>query len=161
MKKTCKKVLSLAVFSALGYLCYKIFRLIRDAIELEKFLPKFFESHLGEKPEIKLTITCCKIILTARFSRETLDKHPDLQQTIIDYVSNYYPGLCLKKLKVILLEKPAEQAPEKENTDDSAVSENIATQQPAAEQSSPETEVNENVPPSRKRRTGKKKSKDQ
>lgn len=105
MSKTCKKIITLAFLSGIGYLGYRIFRMIKDAIELEKFLPKFFESHVGEKPEIHLTIMFGKTTLTAKFSKKTLEKNPDLEQSIRDYVNNYYSGLCLKNFKVVLLEK--------------------------------------------------------
>jgi hypothetical protein len=107
-----KKIFNLVFIAGLGYLFYKIYKLLKDAIELEKFLPKFFESHLGEKPEISLKITLNQILLTAKFTKSTLEKNPDLKKSIIDYVTNYYSGFCMKRFQVELLEKADEPKPE-------------------------------------------------
>ncbi|MDO9577732.1 MAG: hypothetical protein Q7J16_07600 [Candidatus Cloacimonadales bacterium] len=115
MSRSFKNFLKLAFVSGLSYLGYKIFRLIKDAIELEKFLPRYFESHLGEKPEINLAITFNQTTLTAKFSKETLEKNPDLEQSILDYVNNYYSSFCLKKFKVVLLEKVEEKDAKEES----------------------------------------------
>lgn len=115
MSRTFKFFLKFAFLSGLGYLGYRIFRLIKDAIELEKFLPKFFESHLGEKPEINLAITFNQTTLTAKFSKGTLEKNPNLEQSILDYVNNYYSSFCMKKFKVILQEKVEEKDAKEES----------------------------------------------
>jgi hypothetical protein len=108
MKKAFKKILTLAFVSGLGFLGYKIFRLIKDAIELEKFLPKFFESHVGEKPVISLMLNLTGTTLSAKFSKDTIEKNPDLEKSILDYVNNYYSSFCMDKFKVVVLEKDEE-----------------------------------------------------
>jgi len=121
MSKPFKKILTFAFLSGLGYLGFKIYKLIRDAIELEKFLPKFFESHIGELPEVNLTITFSQTILKVSFSKETLEKNPDLKQSVLDYVNNYYSSFCMDKFKVILQEKVKEvktEKPSEENTEE-------------------------------------------
>ena len=135
MSKTFKKILTFAFLSGLGYLGYKIFRLIKDAIELEKFLPKFFESHVGEKPEINLTITFSKILLTAKFSKEALENNPELERSILDYVNNYYSSFCMDKFKVVLQEKVEE-----------TVVEEVKTEKPSEEVAKePESSKKENI----------------
>ena len=108
MGKFFKKLFTLAIFSALGYLGYKIFRIIKATIDLDKVLPQYMENVYGEKPLISIQITLNKIVLTAGFSKDLFNKKEELEKAIQDYIKDFYPAICEKRLEVNIIEQDAE-----------------------------------------------------
>jgi hypothetical protein len=105
MKKNIKKILIGFSLSALGLLAFKLYKFIREAIELEKMLPQYLKTQFGEKPEINLSLHFGTATLTATFTKETLQQKDLIEQEILDYVGNYYPCFQKHKIKVVLAEK--------------------------------------------------------
>ena len=67
----------------------------------------------GEKPKISINTTLNQITLNIAFSKKILDKNKDLEDTIRDYIGDFYPMINLEKLEIELKEKEPEE-PDKE-----------------------------------------------
>ncbi|MCF7793394.1 MAG: hypothetical protein K9N09_06565 [Candidatus Cloacimonetes bacterium] len=114
MSKFFKKIMIGLSLSAVGFLAFKIYKFIKEAIELEKMLPQYLKTQFGEKPDINLMINFGSTTLTAKFSKEVLQKKDNIEKDIKEYVENYYPCLQKQKFKVVLEEKVDASAAEKE-----------------------------------------------
>lgn len=134
MVKFFKKLFTLAIFSALGYLGYKIFRIIKATIDLDKVLPQYLENVYGEKPSISIQITLNKIVLTAGFGESLFNKKVELEKAIQDYVKDFYPTICANRLEVNVIEKDIETKTEPEKKP-----KNTSTKEIDKEDSSEET----------------------
>ncbi len=114
MGKALKKIIIVLSFSAIGFIAFKIYKFLREVIELEKMLPQYLKTQFGEKPEISLTVNFKGTILKVKFSKSTLEMREKIEQSILEFVGNYYSCLNIKKLKVDLVEKKAASADENE-----------------------------------------------
>ena len=103
-----KKLITLAIFSAIGYLGYKIFGIIKATIDLDKVLPQYLENVYGEKPSVSIQLTLNKVTLTAGFSKTLFKKKEELEKAIGDYVTDFYPAICPKYLDVVVTENTEE-----------------------------------------------------
>lgn len=92
-------------------LLLKLYRLIKDAIELDKSLQRYLDNKFDEKSKIEIAITCCKMNITAHLSSRTIKKYPDIENVIVEYIRNYYPGFNKYKIAI----KIVEQEPELKN----------------------------------------------
>lgn len=84
-----------------GYQGFRMFRLIKSVIGLDKALPDYLETVYGEKPKISCTVNAhitvnTKIIV--KYSAEIIAKHDDIDATIRQYIADYYPLLAKSKL---------------------------------------------------------------
>ena len=93
MKCSFTKLLKIAFIGAISYAGFKIYEKIRAAIELDKTLPQYLENVIGEKPEINITYTLNEYTINVYFSKEILEKNIDLETTVRDYISDFYPML--------------------------------------------------------------------
>ena len=105
MNRHFRKVLGLAFISSLIYLSYKVYLKIKGLIELDKTLPQYLENVIGEKPEVNITYTLNKYTVSVCFSKEILEKNKDLETTVLDYISDFYPMLKKNKISIELVEK--------------------------------------------------------
>ena len=114
MSRYFKKVLGLAFISSLIYLSYKVYLKIKGLIELDKTLPQYLENVIGEKPEVNITFTLNEYTVSVSFSKEILEKNKDLEDTIRDYITDFYPMFKKNKTSIELVEKESEDT-EKSN----------------------------------------------
>ena len=105
MKSSFGKLLKIAFIGAIGYVGFKVYEKIRAAIELNKTLPQYLENVIGEKPEVNITYTLNEYTVGVCFSKKILEKNKDLESTIKDYISDFYPMLTLDKIKIELNQK--------------------------------------------------------
>jgi hypothetical protein len=102
MKGSFGKLLKIAFIGAIGYVGFRVYEKIRAAIELDKTLPQYLENVIGEKPEVNITYTLNEYTVNVCFSKEILAKNKDLETTIRDYISDFYPMLNIDKIKIKL-----------------------------------------------------------
>jgi hypothetical protein len=102
MKSSFGKLLKIAFIGAIGYIGFNIYKKIRAAIELDKTLPQYLENVIGEKPEVNITYTLNEYTVSVCFSKEILEKNKDLETTVRDYISDFYPILNIDKIKIKL-----------------------------------------------------------
>ena len=102
MKGSFGKLLKIAFIGTIGYIGFKVYNKIRAAIELDKTLPQYLENVIGEKPEVNITYTLNEYTVSVCFSKEILEKNKDLETTVRDYISDFYPILNINKIKIEL-----------------------------------------------------------
>jgi hypothetical protein len=107
MKKVFKRLLiagSLAFFSYQGF---RSWRLIRSVIALDKALPGYLESIYGEKPKVSCIVNANVAVNTriiVKFSADILAQHSNIEETVRQYIDDYYPLLAKSRLKVAVLD---------------------------------------------------------
>ncbi|MFO7896498.1 MAG: hypothetical protein R6U84_06180 [Candidatus Cloacimonadales bacterium] len=102
----CTKKIMLAIgLSCFAYIGYKGARLAAAISGLSKDLPQYLNNTFGERPSLSMTVIWkrCKIVLG--FSAETLEKNPELETQVIDYIKRFYPAIGKLKLKVLTKER--------------------------------------------------------
>ena len=102
MKSSFGKLLKITFIGTIGYIGFKIYKKIRASIELDKTLPQYLENVIGEKPEVNITFTLNEYTVGVCFSKEVLEKNKDLETTVLDYISDFYPMLNIDKIKIKL-----------------------------------------------------------
>ena len=103
-----KRGLIIGGVAATAYQGFRLFRLAKAAKEMETPLKELLTSLYEEEPKLSCNITANIVIevsIIAKFSTETLVKHPDIEDTIRNYVAENYPVLIIKRFKVIVCDK--------------------------------------------------------
>ncbi len=112
MSKGFKKICGYIILVVIGFLGYTLFRKIKAVVELSKTLPQYLKNILGEKPKFDFNMNLHRIIMTFHLSPDVLKKNPDLKETILDYINDFYPVLSSKRIEIELVEKDVEQQKE-------------------------------------------------
>ena len=105
VKSSFGKLLKVVFIGAIRYAGFGIYKKIRAMIELDKTLPQYLENVIGEKPEVNITYTLTEYTVSVCFRKEILDKNKDLETTVRDYISDFYPMLNIDKIKIELSQK--------------------------------------------------------
>lgn len=112
MAKLMKKLLWTAAVAGVGYVAFKKYRAITSFNKLRKTLPEFLNNVYGEKPELKMGITCTlnKMVLNIKttYSQEIIDENDDIEATISEYIKDFYPSLNKAKCNIELIVKNEE-----------------------------------------------------
>jgi hypothetical protein len=93
MKDFCKKIFKFAIFGAVAYFGFRIFERIKSAIEISKTLPQYLENVVGEKPKVNMNITWHNAQVSVGLSKEVIEKNEDLENTIREYIEDFYPAV--------------------------------------------------------------------
>lgn len=112
MSKGLKKICGYIILIVIGFFGYTLFRKIKAVVELSKTLPQYLKNILGEKPRFDFNMNLHRIIMTFHLSPDILKKNPDLEETILDYINDFYPVLSRKRIEIKLVEKDAKQQKE-------------------------------------------------
>jgi hypothetical protein len=108
MSKFIKHSLIIGGITALIYQGIRVFRMAKALMALQTPLEEYLTANYGEKPKLNCSMNANLVIdisVVAKFSAETLDKHLQIEEAIRDYITEYYPILCTKRLKVRVLDK--------------------------------------------------------
>ncbi|OPX30223.1 MAG: hypothetical protein B1H06_00100 [Candidatus Cloacimonas sp. 4484_143] len=135
MMKFFKKLITLAIFSAIGYLGYKIFKIVKATLDLDKVLPQYLDNVYGEKPSVSIQLTFNKVTLTAGFSKTLFKKKEELEKAISDYVTDFYPAISPKFLEVAVIEKADEPEEKVEAKPETKVKKKTKKEKEPAEES--------------------------
>lgn len=115
MKKGLKTIFLLGGTALAGYMGFKVFRVVKELNKVEKDLPGYLEGVCGEKPEVSCMLqVTVGMLITVRVTLdpETLVRHPELHDLIMDYIRDNHVGLMKHKLVVKLDEKGENQGHE-------------------------------------------------
>jgi hypothetical protein len=103
MKKFFKTMFFLGVPAFAGYMGFKFYRIVKELNKLEKELPEHLEGICAEEPTVDCMLQMSKgviITIKVRLSEVAIAKYPDLRDNILEYVSDFHPGL--EKYKLIV-----------------------------------------------------------
>ena len=114
MKDGLKKIFWFGVFLGLFFWIFKFVKKIIALKNISQTLPQYLENLIGEKPTIKITLSFNKAYFKIYISQKTINGNPELENTIKEYISDFYPEFPPEKISLEIL--PPEQEKE-ENPD--------------------------------------------
>ncbi|MCB5262521.1 MAG: hypothetical protein LHW64_04795 [Candidatus Cloacimonetes bacterium] len=94
MNKFCKTVLLLGGTAVAAHFGLKAYRRVNGIVKLSKSLPEFLSNVYGESPQINVNQGLGHITIKVGFSQEILDKHDDIENTIREYIDDFYPEVA-------------------------------------------------------------------
>jgi len=120
MKKFFKALLLIGGTAAAAHFGLKAYKKINGTVKLSKSLPEFLNNVYGEKPGVNISQSLNTTTIKVFFSQEILDKHTDIENTVKEYVDDFYPELAKNSVDVNVqvkteeAETPAEETAETE-----------------------------------------------
>ncbi len=111
-----KKLFWLGVFSVGGYYGFKFYKRIKSLSNLHNTLPQYLENIIGEAPKQKINLQFNKLVYDLWFTKETLEKNPNLEDMIREYIDDFYPVFKGMNVEINIAEKHEEPQEEKEET---------------------------------------------
>ncbi|HOQ76999.1 MAG TPA: hypothetical protein PLN17_00760 [Candidatus Cloacimonas sp.] len=108
MKKIFKKLLLLGGTVAAAHFGFKAYKKISGTAKLAKSLPEFLNNVYGEMPEVNVNNTLNSVRIRAFFSQEILDKHTDIDNTIREYIDDFYPEIAKSSVDITIMPKMEE-----------------------------------------------------
>lgn len=121
MKNFFKNVFWLGVFSALSYYGYKFYQKIKSMSNLQNTLPQYLENIIGESPKQKINLQLKKLTYDLWFSKETLEKNPNIEEMIREYMDDFYPAFNGMSIEININEKSDDSETEKESENDEEI----------------------------------------
>lgn len=107
MNKLTKRILLAGGLLFLGYQAFRMARLIKSIIALDKSLPEYLESVYGETPKVSCSLNAHITVNTkivVKFDSDVLAQHDDIEATTRQYIADFYPLLANNRLKVNVVE---------------------------------------------------------
>ncbi|MDP8220492.1 MAG: hypothetical protein P9X26_04055 [Candidatus Stygibacter frigidus] len=105
-----KKCFNLLCLGGLAYIGYKGYYYVTGIINISRELPVYLNNVIGEKPSMDINVVFNKMMINLSFSAETINEHPDIADTTMEYITRYYPIFRPKKIS-IEIEQKVEEAP--------------------------------------------------
>lgn len=103
MKKFFKTVLYIGGAATAAHFGIKAYKRMSGTAKLSQTLPEFLSNVYGELPLLNLHASLGQLNITARFSEEIIEKHNDIENTIREYVADFYPELAKFAINVDIL----------------------------------------------------------
>lgn len=118
MKKLLKALLVIGGAAFAANFGLKAYKKINGTVKLSKSLPEFLNNVYGELPEMNISRTLNSMVIKIGFSQEVLEKHADIDNTVQEYIDDFYPELSKNSIEISIYTKgeavaePAEEAAE-------------------------------------------------
>ncbi len=102
MKKIFKVLLLLGGTAVAAHFGLKAYRRVNGIVKLAKSLPEFLSNVYGESPQMNVNQGLGHITIKVGFSEEILDKHDDIENTIREYIDDFYPEVAKCSVEIDL-----------------------------------------------------------
>lgn len=112
MKKFFKALLFIGGTALAAHFGMKAYKRVNGVVKLAKSLPEFLGNVYGEKPKLGINRGFNTMLIKVGFSQEILDKHTDIENTIREYIDDFYPELTKCSIDVNIYvpgEEPEEE----------------------------------------------------
>ncbi len=124
MKKFFKTLFVVGGTALAAYFGLKLYKIVGNITRLHKSLPEFLNNVYGEKPTLHINHNLKTANIKVGFSQEILDKHNDIENTVREYIDDFYPELTKSTITIEVFAKSdlpeEEEAAEKEEESESA-----------------------------------------
>lgn len=100
MKKFFKAILVIGGTALAAHFGLKAYRKINGTVKLSKSLPEFLNNVYGEMPKVNIAQNLNSTNIKVYFTQEILDKHSDIDNTVREYVEDFYPELAKNSVEV-------------------------------------------------------------
>ena len=115
----CKKCFNLLCLGGLAYIGYKGYCYVYGIINISRELPVYLKNVIGEKPSMNMAVVFNKVLINLSFSAETINEHPDIADTTMEYITRYYPIFHKNRVSIEIEQKlENEQKPENESQEE-------------------------------------------
>lgn len=114
MKKFFKAILVIGGTALAAHFGLKAYKKINGTVKLSKSLPEFLNQVYGEMPKVNISQSLNTTSIKLFFSQEILDKHNDIENTVKEYIDDFYPELAKNVVDVSVQVKSEEAAEETE-----------------------------------------------
>jgi len=94
MKKFFKALLVIGGTATAAHFGLKAYRRINGIVKLSKSLPEFLSNVYGETPKLDINQQMSLLSIKIGFSQEILDKHDDIENTVREYIDDFYPEVA-------------------------------------------------------------------
>lgn len=118
MKKFFKTMLFIGGTAAAAHFGMKAFRRVSGVVKLSKSLPEFLSNVYGEFPKVDINQTMSYISLKICFSQDILDKHDDIENTVREYIDDFYPEVAKCSVDIDIQAKTVEEVEPPEQSDE-------------------------------------------
>ncbi len=112
MKKLFKALLVIGGAALAANFGLKAYKKINGTVKLSKSLPEFLNNVYGEMPEMNINRTLNSLSIKIGFPQEILDKHNDIENTVQEYIDDFYPELCKNSIEISVALKGEEKEDE-------------------------------------------------
>lgn len=112
MKKFFKGLLIVGGVALAAQFGLKTYKRINGTVKLSKSLPEFLNNVYGEMPEMNINRTMNSLKIKIGFSQDILDKHSDIENTVQEYIDDFYPELAKNSVDInihLIGEEPMEE----------------------------------------------------
>ena len=93
MKKILKGLLLIGGTALAAHFGMKAYKRVSGVAKLAKSLPEFLNNVYGERPKVNINRSFNTIAIKVGFPQEIIDKHGDIENTVREYVDDFYPDL--------------------------------------------------------------------
>lgn len=93
MKKILKALLLIGGTALAAHFGMKAYKRVSGVAKLAKSLPEFLNNVYGERPKVNINRSFNTIAIKVGFAQEIIDKHSDIENTVREYVDDFYPDL--------------------------------------------------------------------
>ncbi|MDD2596380.1 MAG: hypothetical protein PHT47_04895 [Candidatus Cloacimonetes bacterium] len=94
MKRFFKTILFLGGAAAAAHFGMKAYKRVNGTVKLSKSLPEFLSNVYGEFPKVNITRSMNYLKIKIGFPQEILDKHDDIENTVREYIDDFYPEVA-------------------------------------------------------------------
>lgn len=119
------KVLKYSLVAVGTYGVIKLYSIGKSIARISKTLPEFVKNLYGESPKFSLeynNIIYLKVKLG--FPKSILEDNTDIEETVIEYIQDFYPALSKCKISVDVYELESADDDESENVEEKNENEN-------------------------------------
>jgi len=102
MKKFIKRMFWFSIVSFAAYKGWKFYEKVRAVIRIGNSLPLFLKNTVGDKPTLYQNMAINRLEIKLKFNPETLEKEPNLEQMIREYIEDFYPMLAKMDIHIVL-----------------------------------------------------------
>lgn len=108
MNKTLIRGLIIGGITVVVYQGIRIFMMAKAAIAMATPLKEYLSTKFGEEVNLRCSVEInigTVVSIVAKLSQATLDQHPEIEETIWNYIAENYPVPYIKRLKVRTYDK--------------------------------------------------------
>lgn len=94
MKRFFKTLMFFGGTALAAHFGMKAFKRVNGIVKLSKSLPEFLSNVYGEMPKMNINRSLNFMRIEALFSKDIIDKHDDIENTIREYIDDFYPEVA-------------------------------------------------------------------
>lgn len=117
MKKVFKTILLLGGAAAAAHYGLKAYKSVNGTVKLSKSLPEFLSNVYGEFPQVNVNRSMNYLKIKIGFTQEILDKFDDIENTVREYIDDFYPEVAKRSVEIELHVKGEEEGEDLSNTE--------------------------------------------